>query len=113
MFLENVSESLVLLNRPVSFKTRRFNSTNLTLLLFSQFILFVVLISKRKREGRDKGEGIDKFHLLCALFCLSFSFIHLSSIIVFALPVKNVILSISPPPSLSLLFNDKNTIKLK
>ena len=51
--------------------------------------------------------------VLCALFCLSFSFIHLSSIIVFALPVKNVILSISPPPSLSLLFNDKNTIKLK
>ena len=72
MFLENVSESLVLLNRPVSSKTRRFNSTNLTLLLFSQFILFVVIISKRKREGRDKGERIDKdeSHVLRALFCL-------------------------------------------
>ena len=72
MFLENVSESLVLLNRPVSSETRRFNSTNLTLLLFSQFILFVVIISKRKREGRDKGERIDKdeSHVLRALFCL-------------------------------------------
>ena len=36
------------------------------------------------------------------MFCLSFSFINLSSILVFALP-----------PSLSLLFNDKNTIEIK
>ena len=59
---------------------------------------------EKKREERDKGERIDKED---ALFCLSLSFIHLSSIVVFALPIKNAILSISPPPSLSVLFNDK------
>ena len=30
IFLEVVSENLVLLNRPVSFKTRRFNNTKLS-----------------------------------------------------------------------------------
>ena len=90
----------------------------LTLLLCSYFFLFVFLISTRKREGRDKGERIDKFHLLCALFCLSFSFINLSSILVFALPVKNqsclFILLLLPSPFSSPTKNtrkDKNTGK--
>ena len=60
------------------------------------------------------GERIAKeeSHLLCALFCLSCSFIHLS-ILAFALPVKNATLSMSPPPSLSLLFKDKKHKKRK
>ena len=67
---------------------------------------------------RDKGERIDKeeCHLLCALFCLSLSFIHLSSILFLALPIKIVFLSSLLSPSLSLLFccsplNDKNARK--
>ena len=50
----------------------------------------VVLIWKRKKEGRDKGDRIDKeeCHLLCALFCLSLFSIHLSSILFFAIPLK-------------------------
>ena len=55
-------------------------------------------MSKRKREGRNKGERTDKeeCHLLCALFCLSLFSIHLSSILFFALPIKYAILGISP-----------------
>ena len=67
---------------------------------------------------RDKGERIDKeeCHLLCALFCLSLSFIHLSSILFLALPVKIVFFLSLLAPSLSLLFScsslyDKNTRK--
>ena len=70
---------------------------------FRPLLLLIVLplcflISKRKRAGRDKGERIDKeeCHLLCALFCLSLSFIHLSSILFFALPSTNAILFVSP-----------------
>ena len=67
--------------------------------------LFVFLISKRQRERRDKGERIDKeeYHLLCALFCLSLSFIHLSSILFLALPMKIVFLLSFPPSLPSLL----------
>ena len=62
----------------------------LTLLLFINSSSLVVLIWKRKREGRDKGDRIDKeeCHLLCALFCLSLFSIHLSSILFFAIPLK-------------------------
>ena len=62
----------------------------LTLLLFINSSSLVVLISKRKREGRDKGDRIDKeeCHLLCALFCLSLFSIDLSSILFFAVLLK-------------------------
>ena len=97
--------------RPVS------SALFLTLLLF-KFFLFSFSVSKRKREGRGKGERIDKeeCHLLCALFCLSIFFVHLSSILFLALPIKIVFLLSLLSPSLSLLFscsplNDKNTRK--
>ena len=49
-------------------------------------------------ERRDKGERMNKeeCHLLCVLFCLSLFSIHLSSILFFALPIKNVIVCIYP-----------------
>ena len=89
----------------------------LTLLLF-KFFLFSFSVSKRKREGREKGERIDKeeCHFLRALFCLPIFFVHLSSILFLALPIKIVFLLSLLSPSLSLLFscsplNDKNTRK--
>ena len=53
---------------------------------------------ERQREGRDKGERIDKeeYHLLCALF-------YLSSILFLALPMKIVFLLSFPPSLPSLL----------
>ena len=97
--------------RPVS------SALFLTLLLF-KFFLFSFSVSKRKREGREKGERIDKeeCHLLCALFCLSIFFVHLSSILFLALPIRIVFLLSLLSPSLSLVFscsplNDKNTRK--
>ena len=64
----------------------------------SLLFLSLPLISKRKREGRDKGERMDKeeCHFLCALFCLSIFSIHLSSILFFDLPIKKAILFFSP-----------------
>ena len=52
----------------------------LTLLRFTIPSLLVFLISKRQREGRDKGERIDteECHLLCALFFLSLPLLHSS-----------------------------------
>ena len=53
---------------------------------------------RRDKGERDKGERINKeeCHLLCVLFCLSLFSIHLSSILFFALPIKNVIVCIYP-----------------
>ena len=85
---------------------------------FSSSSFLVFLFRKERGKGERRRERIDKeeCHFLRALFCLSIFFVHLSSILFLALPIKIVFLLSLLSPSLSLLFscspsNDKNTRK--